>query len=216
MKNINNNEIIDLYKNGKSLSQIGLIFKVNAATIFYRLKKLGLKLRTYSESLKGRTITPEWREKIKLKSLGKTISEKTKEKISITKKSCHYTSWSKGLSKSNNPDLINLGHPGPSHWNWKGGISSINRRLRQTSEYKKWRKEVFKLDNNTCQFCEKKSKHLHAHHLIPVCLLMKFEDLKSLIYDPYNGYTLCKECHEEFHREKIRPFEPEEIDYYDN
>jgi uncharacterized protein YlzI (FlbEa/FlbD family) len=83
---------------------------------------------------------------------------------------------------------------GKNHWNWKGGITSINRLRRNCKEYKLWRKSVFKRDNYTCQECflrsgNGKSVVLNAHHIKPFSL---FPELRL---DLSNGVTLCLDCH---------------------
>lgn len=72
------------------------------------------------------------------------------------------------------------------------------RRLRRhsTPEYRKWRKEVFRRDDYTCQYCLIKGCFLHAHHIKSWA---KFPELR---FDLNNGLTLCKDCHYEIHRKK--------------
>ncbi len=68
-----------------------------------------------------------------------------------------------------------------------------NRAMRQTKEYRDWRKEVFKADNYTCNKCGQRGGSLAAHHL------NSFTTHKELRFDLNNGVTLCKECHNNFH-----------------
>lgn len=42
---------------------------------------------------------------------------------------------------------------GPKHWRWKGGVTSENRRLRASFEYRQWRTAVFERDGFECQEC---------------------------------------------------------------
>ena len=58
-------------------------------------------------------------------------------------------------------------------------------------EYKKWRKNIKKRDNHTCQWpgCICKNK-LHAHHI------NKWSDFPGLRYNIDNGITLCKTHHD--------------------
>lgn len=56
------------------------------------------------------------------------------------------------------------------------------------SRYLKWRSDVFKRDNWTCQTCGARG-YVEAHHIKP---WVKFINLR---YDVTNGVTLCKECH---------------------
>src|SRR3990167_6949958 len=54
---------------------------------------------------------------------------------------------------------------GANHWNWKGGISSEHIRIRQSVEYKEWRKAVFTRDNYICQICMQRGGTLQADHI---------------------------------------------------
>jgi 5-methylcytosine-specific restriction endonuclease McrA len=73
--------------------------------------------------------------------------------------------------------------------NWKGGITPLNRKIRQSPEYKQWRLAVFKRDLFTCQRCGRVGGCLRAHHIRPFCV-----DEESRL-DPDNGKTLCEDCH---------------------
>jgi 5-methylcytosine-specific restriction endonuclease McrA len=59
--------------------------------------------------------------------------------------------------------------------------------------YKEFRNKVLKRDKFTCQMCSKKGKKvwLNVHHI------MKWSSASALRYDPDNGITLCKNCHDE-------------------
>lgn len=74
--------------------------------------------------------------------------------------------------------------------NWIEDRSLLKeRRPRSTYEYTKWRKEVFKRDNYTCQWCKIRGIELSAHHIKKFSL---HEDLRTEIS---NGITLCDPCH---------------------
>lgn len=78
---------------------------------------------------------------------------------------------------------------GSDRWNWKGGVSLINSRIRKTKQYRWWRELVFRRDDYTCQKCGKRGGDLHAHHDFPFSL---FPDLR---FEVLNGITLCVPCH---------------------
>lgn len=83
---------------------------------------------------------------------------------------------------------------GSSHWNWKGGTTDKNRKIRNSALQLDWRIQVFERDNYTCQHCNKKGGDLNAHHI------------KSFANHPHlrtvleNGITLCKKCHIQEHK----------------
>lgn len=72
---------------------------------------------------------------------------------------------------------------------WKGGISPEHHRIRESKQFKNWRKAVFERDNYTCQFCGIKGSYLEPDHIKP------FAYFKELRFDITNGRTLCKPCH---------------------
>ena len=83
---------------------------------------------------------------------------------------------------------------GEFHWNWKGGITPKNHAIRQSTEYKDWRKAVYKRDEYECVECGK-TGNLEAHHIKP---FSKYPDLRM---DIDNGITLCPKCHKQIHKQ---------------
>lgn len=79
---------------------------------------------------------------------------------------------------------------------WKGGITPIHLKIRNSTEYKLWRIAVFERDNYTCVWCgtrgEKGLGHrvtLNADHIKP------FSQFPELRFAIDNGRTLCISCH---------------------
>ena len=111
------------------------------------------------------------------------------------------TPWNKGKR-----------HPavtGPKNSNWKGGISSLNNRVRHCPEMNSWRNQVFQRDGYTCVLCGRKRKVgdrvvLNADHYPKLyCLIIEENNITTFeqalacgeLWDIKNGRTLCVECH---------------------
>ena len=66
--------------------------------------------------------------------------------------------------------------------------------LRETKEYREWRKRVFERDNGTCVDCGSKD-NMHAHHIVP----FQYDPFEKGI-DINNGVVLCGKCHRARHK----------------
>jgi len=74
---------------------------------------------------------------------------------------------------------------------------AMKRRVKERKQvgYKIWREAVLRRDGYRCQICwAGKRAILNAHHL---AAYLSNPELRTEIS---NGITLCKACHEEFHR----------------
>jgi len=108
-----------------------------------------------------------------------------------------YFAWQRGKPKRMSEDgrkRFMESHSGERSSNWKGGITSHNKKLRDSPEYLKWRDDVFRRDKRTCQKCGKRYSdgpgvHLAAHHILP------FATFPELRLSMSNGIVLCRECH---------------------
>jgi len=110
-------------------------------------------------------------------------------------------SFIKKFGKIPSPKIENR-HRGKSHhnfgvsrkgkdsFNWKGGVTPENEKIRHSKEYKEWRISVFERDNYTCVNCgDDKGGNLNADHIKPFSLF------PALRLDINNGRTLCVYCH---------------------
>ena len=79
---------------------------------------------------------------------------------------------------------------GKEHYNWKGGKTTQAQKDRKSPKYDAWREQVYENDNYTCQCCGQYGGKLTAHHLYDYAT---HEDLR---FEPYNGITLCINCHD--------------------
>src|SRR3990167_399799 len=127
--------------------------------------------------MKGKKMTEESRNKMRLAKLGKPragnpahwkMSEVMKLKMSQARKGL----WS-----------------GKSNPRWKGGITPLQAKIRNSAEYIEWRKHVFNRDDYVCQGCGTRGGKLHADHELPFSL---YPDLRLEVL---NGRTLCIPCH---------------------
>jgi hypothetical protein len=99
---------------------------------------------------------------------------------------------------------ISESHRGEKAYNWKGGLKDTNKRIRASADYANWRNEIFEHDNWTCQKCKIRGGNLVAHHLY------NFSEHHNLRMSIYNGITLCKRCHLEFHNKYGRKMNTKE------
>lgn len=126
----------------------------------------------------------------------------------LPKETCRKMSESKKGIKPKNIDQIKgkygfnkMDYKGKKHWNWKGGITSENKRQRGTANYVKWRNKVFERDNYVCQNCgikngKGKTVYLEAHHI------KSFALFKKIRFEITNGVTYCRKCHIELDKHR--------------
>jgi len=137
-------------------------------------------------------ITKKWRENLSKATKGLKKTAEHKKKIGMAHKG-RKAPW---VSERN------IKYSGSKSYNWKGGISLIGARIRQTEEYQKWRKEVFKRDNYTCQKCEA-TGYIQAHHIVRFAKLLKKYNIHTIkeaknckdLWNIDNGMTFCLRCH---------------------
>lgn len=139
----------------------------------------------------------------KKKGYGKYCSCKCKGLDSRGKRMSPETEFKKGIhpptefKKGNlKPKNAFKWESGEKHWNWQGGITPFYWKLKNSikSELNKWRKEVFKRDNYTCQKTGIRGGKIHPHHI------RNFIDYPKLRIDLDNGITLSEKAHREFHK----------------
>jgi len=79
---------------------------------------------------------------------------------------------------------------GANNHSWKGGVTAINSLIRNSVEYKAWRKAVFQRDRYACVIGGKAhGPHIQADHI------KRFADYPELRFVVSNGRTLCFDCH---------------------
>lgn len=143
---------------------------------------------------KNRKFSDETKKKMSLSSIGNKISSEARKKISDffkgrPKSPEHRLKLSLSRKGKHYPNIA-----GENSSNWKGGITPINQAIRNSIEYKLWRKAVFERDNYTCIWCGAKSISgrsviLNADHIKE---FFRYPELRFAID---NGRTLCLDCH---------------------
>jgi hypothetical protein len=73
-----------------------------------------------------------------------------------------------------------------------GGVSTEEMLIRNSPDYRQWRKEVYTRDNFTCQRCGSRGR-LESHHI------KSFAEFPELRFDVDNGITYCLACHDYEH-----------------
>ena len=126
---------------------------------------------------KGLKMSEETKNKIRIGNKGKLVSEETRRKNSLRQI---------GIPK---PYLLREKNP-----NWKGGVTPINNRIRDSAEAKIWKRKCMERDKFTCQKYKVKGCKLEVHHI------SNFSSHPRLRFSVKNGVTLSKEAHKEFHK----------------
>lgn len=143
------------------------IFKNNP---FTKGNKIGPRFKKgYTPWNKGRNIPISSETKIKISEAnkGKKLTEEHKLKLSKAKK----------------------GKIGPLSNAWFGGLTPINKRIRNSQRYAIWRKKIMDRDNYTCVLCKNRGGNLEVDHIKP------FSKFPKLRFSLSNGRTLCTLCH---------------------
>lgn len=135
-----------------------------------------------------------------------SLSKKTKKKISLANKGkkpnlerIFSEEWKNNISKAakNRPPVSCatkrkfIGKNNPS---WKGGITPLSAKIRNSIEYEVWRTAIFSRDGYTCQKYKTVGGKLIAHHILNFA---QYPELRLAID---NGITLSDKAHKEFHK----------------
>ncbi len=164
---------------------------------FYRKSGLPLNTRrgiklsdTIKENMsitkKGKIFSKKHKENLSVASLGSKKSKLHRKNISKAKSGIKHTEqWNKSIA---------LAHQGNKSHFWKGGITPVNKIIRNSIEYSLWRNSVFARDGYTCQKYGIIGEKLHAHHIL------NFSQYPELRFAIDNGITLSKKAHKEFHK----------------
>jgi len=164
-------------------------------------EKLSEAKKGEDSNFKGKKHSKETKLKISEALKGKTPSKEVREKLS------------KIMTLQRNTDEWKEKYGGKNSSQWRGGITTLNTKIRLSKKSDWWRKEIFARDNYTCIWCGATSGNgkkvvLNADHIIPFSKIMEklrfeqgvdnlFEKAMNyeLLWDTNNGRTLCVDCH---------------------
>jgi len=135
---------------------------------------------------------PTWNKGIKTGLIPKTAFKKgvhLSQKTEFKKGNKPWHTGKKNAIRTWNKGIQFKQITGKNHWNWKGGKSPQNIKIRNSIEYRIWRRSVFERDKFTCQRCGQIGGKLNAHHV------KEFAFFPQLRFDISNGKTLCVNCH---------------------
>ena len=172
----------------------------------------------YGQSLIGKKQSKKAVEKRIKKRRGSSLSLETKKKISEANKGKKGHIQTKETRKkiSENSAKFWLGRTLPKEMVEKMrraklkefSTTSLSRRIRMVSNYKKWRELIKKRDDYKCVLCGSTQNLIVDHHPIPLCLLIDSVAIKmgennlfenclktEKFWDLNNGRTLCQSCH---------------------
>lgn len=167
------NKVRETYKTGISIMDIGPMFNCGKSSV-----------HRWCIDLIRRSNRTEFIEKARAEYLlGKTCKEIG---LQLNLSRATINTWVKDIIRTNSESKR-----GKYNGSWKGGITSLNEKIRKSDKYLEWRIAVFERDNFTCQFCGQVGGKLHADHIMPFSIFDKVR------FDLLNGRTLCEKCHKE-------------------
>lgn len=215
--------ICQLYFDGFSTTEIGDELGISHKTVCSHLEHCGISRRTLSEAQwnhNNKTLPKEFKSYEKMYDL--YINQHLSKKELGYLFNCDPCVIDKILRELGIPIRNNAESKigllfGDKHWNWKGGLTSLSRRLREFFGTNLTLK-VLERDNYKCRICGSKHK-LQVHHII------QFKDILAKILnenpqyrlpdninelydiatkDPQfldcdNLITYCRDCHHKIH-----------------
>lgn len=92
---------------------------------------------------------------------------------------------------------------GKDNPNWKGGMATLIKIIRNTRKYSIWKNRVRRRDRRLCQNCKATRSETHSHHIISIKQIVRDNGIKTLeeayfcpeLWNVDNGETLCFQCH---------------------
>lgn len=200
-----------LYQGGMPIPEIANVIGIPAPTLFDWRRQFGIKRNSRScyvtEAMRSHLAEKQSRDKDgSLRAEAKRLySEELRTTPEIADllgfSAVTVGDWLKAagveLRKSPTPDTrekLRIANLGSKRYNWKGGITPERVRQRQSLLMKLAREACFKRDSYCCRACGTEGGRLNAHHIWP------FQRFPEQRYTVSNLITLCKVCHDTFHK----------------
>lgn len=149
------------------------------------IKNLSISLTGRIGAFTNKTHSVESKKKISAAHIGKSFTLDHKLKLSLIKKGKKTGPFSEERRRISSL----YARKGERSNFWKGGVSSVNQKIRVSMEYRLWREAVYKRDDYRCMDCGERGGQLNADHILP------FAYFERLRFDINNGQTLCRPCH---------------------
>lgn len=203
--------IRELYEQGVPGTRIAKELGIGVTTLYDWLNAEGWQKKKRTEY-----VTEELRERIRRKMSidadGKLRKQATRmyvdeeiatteiaEKLSVTAVTVGAWLEQEGIARRRSPtkrtrEKLRDANLCEKRYNWKGGAAAKNRRLRLSMYMRDARKACFERDDYTCRSCGQRGGKLNAHHVWP------FQRWQEWKYEVWNLVTLCKQCHDNWHK----------------
>ena len=201
----------ELYRQGMSIPMIAEAVKIPASTLYDWRREFGIERNSRS-----RYVTDDLRKRISQKMSRDPEGTKRAEAVRLyidEQRSTPEIADALGLSsvtigewlKAEGVELrksptertrykLREANIGEKRYNWKGGVTPARVQERTSLLMKLAREACFRRDGYQCRVCGSRGGTLNAHHVWP---FHRFPELK---YDVRNLMTLCKQCHDQFHK----------------
>jgi len=161
------------YQSGIGTHRLAKKYGVCHVTVNNWLRKANIPIRRRGKH------TEEFKKHMSKKMMGRTFSKETiKKRLASVRRgaNCHF---------------------------WKGGVTPLRIRIKQSLKYRQWRSRVYTRDDFICQKCGTRGARLNADHIKSFSLMLEehnirtFDDAMSCeeLWNVDNGRTLCEKCH---------------------
>lgn len=201
----------ELYLAGVPSTSIAVELGVTVVTVCEWMKRLGLKRRSrkiyvtddmraqVSKQFSKDPDGAQMREIVRLYSDEQLSTVEISQRVGVSPTTI--SAWLRKAGVATREQItqrtrekLRAANLGDKRYNWKGGISGQQRLDRGSFQMRLAREACFKRDDYTCRCCQQRGGKLNAHHVWP------FQRFPQWKYEVWNLVTLCKACHDGFHK----------------